>query len=284
MEAIAEEDEYQETPRIGLSTADEELLTQTFDKFSHGKEYFTKHDLLPFFGGWETKDLLFEDMDKDDDGQVTKEDWRAYIQKRCARMTWSGGNTVQVDQYSGLHEELDENGARVWKWEDGTPFQPNEERQRIAEMEDGPVKEQAVRNLRRSEGEAGLMVRTEGERAEYAQKTVQCMLEQILASVNKHEKAVAEIAAAKSVEAEQLGSNSTNQQPGQPKIAKEERMALEQEALAKQESTGAQGELCAVCQKPLQAETGVFSGVILDVDEGRIHEECVLAYGDMHAY
>jgi len=78
-----------ETPRQDLTDEEVKAVDAIFDLFAQGQDHFTKEMMAVPFNGWGSKHLVFEDIDKQDNGKATKEIFRSYMEKRCAKLSWS---------------------------------------------------------------------------------------------------------------------------------------------------------------------------------------------------
>lgn len=81
----------QQTPRKAMTDEEKQLMTSLFDLIADGKEHFSQADLERIFGGWNTKFLPFEAIDKNQNGFIDRIEWGIYVEKLCARMAWNSG-------------------------------------------------------------------------------------------------------------------------------------------------------------------------------------------------
>jgi len=97
----------EETPRSPLTEEEKQMISQMFDVFAQGKEQFSLTDINTVFGGWVVKELPWQDIDKNKNGAIERDEWLLYWTKRCAQMQWTGpgGLKAYLEQFSKKVEE-----------------------------------------------------------------------------------------------------------------------------------------------------------------------------------
>jgi len=77
------------TARNQLTNEQTHLVHDLFYKFTGGEESFRKAQLVEAFGGWDAKAFHFQDMDRNRDDLVDFEEWKAFFEKKSARLSWT---------------------------------------------------------------------------------------------------------------------------------------------------------------------------------------------------
>lgn len=95
-EDAEEEADAPPTTRERLSAEQVTLSRELFDLFANGHSYFNKDEFKLAFNGWETDQFKFELIDKDGDGKVTLEEWNAFTEKLCAKVSWAGKDGLKT--------------------------------------------------------------------------------------------------------------------------------------------------------------------------------------------